>query len=345
MKANFLLLSLSSVILFSSTAIAEQQSAFSQLASLSSTDTTPLPRIKFIPPTQRLDPVSTPSDNASKFAGVVSLGQEMSVLENQIKTLMTRYKSLTPGMFFLDLQTGNYLNINGEKIFPAASTIKYPILIALFEEVDAGRIELDEKLIMQRRHLAGGSGNMRFRRVGTQFSLLETATLMMTISDNTATNMVIDRLGGIAKLNQRFRAWGLEQTIMQKHLGDFGGTNKTSAKDLVRLSALLTSRKLLSDTSRSQVLDIMYRCQNRGLLPSGLGKGANIAHKTGTLRFVLGDAGIIQTPSGRKYFAGILVRRPHHSRQAREFIRQVSQLVYNYLDQPQLTSLPLESQN
>jgi beta-lactamase class A len=339
MKLNFLLLSFLSVILLSSAAKAEQATEVKEFAR-TSTHAPALPKLQFIPPVQLNNPVTVPSNDVSKFAGVINLGQEISSLETQIKTLMTRYKSLTPGIFFLDLQTGDYLNINGEKILPAASTIKYPVLIALFQEVDAGRIRLDETLVMQRRHLAGGSGNMRFRPSGTKFSLLETATRMMTISDNTATNMVIERLGGIAKLNQRFRAWGLQQTAMRNMLGDFGGTNKTSAKDLVRLSALVTSSRLLSDVSRAQVLDIMYRCQNRRLLPSGLGKGANIAHKTGTLRFVLGDAGIIRTSSGRQYLAGIIVRRPHHSTQAREFIRKVSQLVYSYLDQPTLTSLP-----
>jgi beta-lactamase class A len=340
MKPTFLLFTCLSIALFPLTANAEEEVKVNKLENSVITNTLPLPGLRFIPPKERNIPTLTPNANSSKFAGVVSLRQEMFELETQIKTLMNRYKSLTPGIFFLDLQTGDYLNINGDKNFPAASTIKYPILVALFEEVDAGRIRLDEVMVMQRRHLAGGSGNMRFRSVGTKFSLLETATRMMTISDNTATNMVIERLGGIAKLNQRFRTWGLQQTSMRKMLGDFGGTNRTSAKDLVHLSALVTNSSLLSDASRVQVLSIMYRCQNRRLLPSGLGKGANIAHKTGTLRFVLGDAGIIQTPSGRKYLAGILVRRPHHSPQARDFIRQVSQLVYMYLDQPALTSLP-----
>lgn len=340
MKSNFLLLTCLSVILFPLTVKAEQATKASELASSVSINTIPLPGLRFIPPVQRSNPVREEKSNNSKFAGVISLRQEMSSLGAEIKTLMNRYKSLTPGIFFLDLQTGDYLNINGEKIFPAASTIKYPVLIALFEEVDAGRIQLNETMVMQRRHLAGGSGNMRFRPTRTKFSLLETATRMMTISDNTATNMVIERLGGIAKLNQRFRKWGLQQTVMRNMLGDFGGTNRTSAKDLVRLSALVTNSNLLSDASRAQVLNIMYRCQNRRLLPSGLGKGANIAHKTGTLRFVVGDAGIIKTPSGRQYLAGILVKRPHHSPQARDFVRQVSQLVYRYLDQPALTRLP-----
>jgi beta-lactamase class A len=155
---------------------------------------------------------------------------------------------------------------------------------------------------------------------------------MMTISDNTATNMIIDRLGGKAKLNQRFRSWGLQNTVIRNLLGDFKGTNTTSAKDLVRLSALISNNKLLSNTSSSKVLDIMRRCENRALLPAGLGKGAVIAHKTGTLGVILGDAGIIQMPTGKRYLAGIMVRRPFGDARAKNFINQVSRLVYRYLD-------------
>jgi beta-lactamase class A len=283
--------------------------------------------------------------NISTFAGVVPLGKELLQLNSQLKTLIARYSFLSPGMFFLDLDTGNYLDFNGEKIFPAASTIKFPILVALFEEVDAGRIKLNETLVLRRdlKAEAEGSGVLQYKPVGTRLSVLDTVTKMITISDNTATNMIIDRLGGKAKLNQRFRSWGLQNTVIRNLLGDFKGTNTTSPKDLVRLSALITNNKLLSDRSRSQALGIMRRVQNRRLLPAGLGKGAVIAHKTGTLGVLLGDAGIIELPSGKRYLAGILVKRPFGDTRARDFISQVSRLVYGYLDQPRITGIPNSS--
>ncbi|MBF2059308.1 serine hydrolase [Fischerella thermalis] len=271
--------------------------------------------------------------DASSFVGGIRLGKDISQLNTQVKALMARYSYLQPGMFFLDIDTGNYLDLNGEKIFPAASTIKFPILVALFEEVDAGRIKLNETLVMRRDLMTGGSGTLQYKRPGTKLSVLETATKMITISDNTATNMIIDRLGGKAKLNQRFRSWGLQNTVIRNLLGDFKGTNTTSAKDLVRLGALLANNQLLSDTSRSKTLDIMRRVENRSLLPAGLGKGAVIAHKTGTLGIILGDAGIIQTSTGKRYLAGIMVRRPFGDKRAKSFINQVSRLVYSYIEQ------------
>ena len=278
----------------------------------------------------------------STFAGTVSLGKEMLQLNSQIKTLMARYSFLSPGMFFLDLQTGNYLDIYGEKVFPAASTIKFPILIALFQEVDAGRVKLNQTLVLRRdlKAEAEGSGVLQNKPVGTRLSVLETATKMITISDNTATNMIIDRLGGKVRLNQRFRSWGLQNTAIHHLLGDFKGTNTTSAKDLVRLSVLIANNKLLSNTSQSKVLDIMRHVENKRLLQAGLGKDAVFAHKTGTLGVLLGDAGIIELPAGKRYLAGIFVKRPFDDLRARDFISQVSRLVYSYLNQPSFTRLP-----
>ncbi|PHM08335.1 serine hydrolase [Nostoc sp. 'Peltigera malacea cyanobiont' DB3992] len=279
------------------------------------------------------------STDASTFAGVVNLGQEMAGITSQIRTLLASYKSLNPGIFFLDLDTGNYIDINGEKRFAAASTIKFPLLVALFQEIDAGRIKLSDKLVMRRDLKVGESGIMQYKPIGTKFSVLETATLMMTISDNTATNLVLDRLGGAAKVSQRFRSWGLQNTAMQNLLPDIGGTNTTSSKDLVRLAALVSNNRLLSPASRNQVLGIMRRVKTNSLLPAGIGQGATIAHKTGTLRFIIGDAGIIQMPNGKSYLAGVLVQRPNYDRRAGDFVREVSRRVYNYLDNTKVSNI------
>ncbi|MEH2053037.1 serine hydrolase [Nostoc sp.] len=279
------------------------------------------------------------STDASTFAGVVNLGQEMQGISSQIRALSATYKSLNPGIFFLDLDTGNYIDINGEKRFAAASTIKFPLLVALFQEIDAGRIKLTDKLVMRRDLRVGESGIMQYKPIGTKFSVLETATLMMTISDNTATNLVLDRLGGAAKVSQRFRSWGLQNTALRNLLPDIAGTNTTSSKDLVRLAALVSNNRLLSPNSRNQVLGIMRRVKTNSLLPAGIGKGATIAHKTGTLRFIIGDAGIIEMPNGKSYLAGILVQRPNYDRKAGDFVREVSRRVYNYLNQTTVSNI------
>lgn len=274
-------------------------------------------------------------------------GRSLDGLRQRIEQLHHRqYTSLQEtGLFFLDLQTGNYLSVNGATVYPTASMIKVPILLALFQAVEAGTVRLDERLVMTRDVMAGGSGNLRLQPQGSEFSVLETATKMITISDNTATNMIIKRLGGVQVLTQQFRQWGLQQTTLNSYLPDIEGTNVSTPQELVQILALLEQPRFLAQRSRSQILGMMQQVRDRRLLPSGLGQGAAIAHKTGDIGFILGDTGIVQTPSGKRYLAAVLVKSKHAHPSAKDFIRQVSQMVYNYVVQgdPMAANLPPRS--
>lgn len=259
---------------------------------------------------------------------VLPLGQEIAQLKSEIQSLTASYSQMTPGIFFVDMDNGAYLDLNASKTFSAASTIKVPILIALFQEVDAGKIRLDEPLTMQSEYIADGSGDMQYQAVGTEYTVLETARKMITISDNTATNMLIARLGGEKVLNQRFRSWRLTSTQIQNFLPDLKGTNTTSPKDLVYLMAMVEKGGLLSLRSRDRVFDIMQATENNSLLPQGLGNGAIIAHKTGNIGSVLADTGMVDMPNGKRYLASIVIKRPHDHPDAEELIRQISQAAY-----------------
>jgi beta-lactamase class A len=273
------------------------------------------------------------------FAGVVPIGKEMTALKSQIQALAAKYNYLSTGMFIMEVETGNYLEINSEKSFPAASTIKLPILMALFQAVDAGKVRMDETLTVRRDLMTGGSGELQYYP-GAKLSVLQTATKMIAISDNTGTNMIIDRLGGRAALNRQFKSWGLRKTVINRLLGDFKGLNTTSPADMVRLSALIAKHQLISEASRSKVLDILNQTENRKLLFAGLGKGAAIAHKTGTLGRLIGDAGIVEMPNGKLYLAGIFVKRSFNDLRARDFIQAVSRLTYNYINDRQVSQKP-----
>ena len=300
----------------------------------------PVPEIK-IPVPQ----VATVSVSPGTFGGLVPSGRELAWLHQRIEAFKTRYPSLQSGMFFLDMDTGNYLDIRGSKIFPAASIIKLPILIAFFQDVDAGKVKLNETLVMRPELIASGSGTMQDLAPWSKFSALTTVTKMITISDNTATNMIIKRLGGSALLNRRFRSWGLQNTVIHNLLPDLSGTNTTNSKDLVRLLALLAKNKLVSSQSQSRALDILRRTTTKTLLPAGLGPGAVIAHKTGDIGFAIGDAGIIDMPNGKRYLAAVLVKRPYDDVRGRNFIRQLSQMVYTYLNRSALAPSGIESFN
>ncbi len=272
----------------------------------------------------------TPANNQGLY-----LTQEIIPLKSTIQSLVAANPNLTPGILIADLDSGNYVDLNGNASFPAASTIKLPILVAFFQDVDAGKIQLNEPLVMTKEMLAGGSGDMRSKPVGSKFTALEVADKMMVISDNTATNMLIARMGGIDALNQRFRSWGLTATTLRNQLPDIQGTNTTSPKELAQVMAMVNKGQLVSNMmSRERILDIMRRNQRRHLLPKGLGAGAKIANKTGYIGAMLGDVGLIELPSGKRYVAAVMVQRPRNDPRAETLITSVSSSAYQYFNQP-----------
>ena len=272
-------------------------------------------------------------------AAALELNQEVLPLKTVVQQLATKNANLVPGIFLVDLDNGAYLDLNGESSFAAASTIKFPILIAFFQDVDAGKIRLDEKLTLKKEQIGGGSGDMQYKTPGTQFTALEVATKMMTISDNTATNILIDRLGGIEALNQRFQTWGLQLTQLRNPLPDLPGTNTTSPKELGQLMAMVNQQEIMTVKSRDRLLDIMRRTTTATLLPKGLGAGATIAHKTGDIGSMVGDVGLIDLPSGKRYIAVVMVKRPHNDNRAQELIRQVSRAAYQQFSQPTVSDV------
>lgn len=260
----------------------------------------------------------------------LSLSQELPSLKAKIDALAVKYPKLQPGAFFVDLDNGAYVSVQGETVFSAASTIKIPVLIAFFQDVDAGKIRLDEMLAMKKELIASGSGDMQYQKPDTQFTALQTATKMSVISDNTATNMIIERLGGKEALNQRFREWGLTSTVINNSLPDLEGKNTSSPKDLAHLLAKVNQGELVSLVSRDRILRIMQDTRTQTLLPQGLEKDAIIAHKTGDIGSVLGDAGIIDMPSGKRYIGSVFVKRPHNDYSARTLIQEISRTVYQH---------------
>ncbi len=281
------------------------------------------------PPQEVIEPKSA-TKRLEKLFSVATLGTEIPDLKAKLTDLAAKYPQIEPKIFLADLDNQDYVSIGANNPISAASTIKLPVLVALFQEVDAGKINLEEQLTMTEDVIGSGSGNMQYEKPGTQFTVLETATKMMTISDNTATNMLIERMGGMEVLNQRFIDWGLTATRLRNPLPDLTGTNTTSPEDLGNLLVQIETGEMVSLRSRDRLLYIMRNIVRDTLLPQGLEKDAMIAHKTGDIKSVLGDAGIVDMPNGKRYVAAVLVKRPDNDPKAKEFIQNMSKISYQY---------------
>jgi len=277
---------------------------------------------------------ATPSDLLPSLMPI-ALNQNIIPLERQVRSLAAPYTDLNPGLFIFSLDSGDYVDVNGRRAFSAASTIKFPILVAFFQDVDAGKIQLDEIMTITETDLVGEAGSMQFDGVGSEYTALETATLMITISDNTATNMLIRRMGGAELLNQRFQSWGLDATVINDWLPDLDGTNLSTPKEMVDLMTRVSRGELLSLRSRDRLLDIMRRTQTSTLIPAGINDpDATVMHKTGDIGSVVGDVGLVDMADGQRYGVAVMVARPHNDSRAQQLIREISATVYQYLLNP-----------
>ncbi|MGF1576941.1 MAG: serine hydrolase [Cyanophyceae cyanobacterium] len=264
------------------------------------------------------------------IAEEIFLNQPQLELGHDLKALL-EVPGLIPHILTVDLDTGAFVNIRGSERVQAASVIKIPVLVAFLQAVDRGEVRLDELLTLDPDLAGGGSGDLQVRPYGSTVDALTAATMMITISDNYATNLIIARLGGREALNQTFQEWGLDNTQISWLLPDLEGTNTVSPADVVSLLQQVEAGELLSLRNRDRFFEIMRGVENRLLLPAGLGEGASIAHKTGNIRSVLADAGIIDMPNGHRYFVAVLLKRelPNDPR-ANDLIPQASRLIYDY---------------
>ena len=110
------------------------------------------------------------------------------ILNDRLQAMSKKNSKLDSSYLFVEIERGEHSEQGSDRVLPAASTIKLPILIALFQDVDTQKVRLEEKLTIDKKSIAEGSGDLQEQKPGTQVSILVAATKMMTISDNTATN-------------------------------------------------------------------------------------------------------------------------------------------------------------
>ena len=266
-------------------------------------------------------PLMTPLNENARLVGI----------ENGIKSLMAQYPTIKPSVYVWDYETGHYADINGSDMYSAASIIKIPVLLQLFRSIEAKQVSLYDEMILTDYYRAEGSGGLQFKAENSKYTLDDLARIMITDSDNSATNMLMSKIGSMTDVNQGIRDWGLKHTHVKTWLPDLGGTNHTTARDLATMLYNIENPDFLSMSSREKIFDYMGHVKNNRLIQAGLGPGASFLHKTGDIGKMLGDAGIVYTPNGKKYIVVILANRPYNSVAGKDFIVHASEIIYNYM--------------
>ena len=253
---------------------------------------------------------------------------EMAGLKSQLTGLMAQYPMIKPSIYVWEYEKGQYVDINGDNLYSAASIIKLPVLVRLFKSIEANQMTIYDEMLLTDYYQSSGSGNLQYAQTGRKYSLDSLAKTMIQDSDNTSTNMIMAKLGGMDDINIGLRDWGISRTYVRTWLPDLKGTNKTTAKDMAKILYNLDNPGFLNINSREFIIDYMSHVKNNRLIAAGLGDGAMFIHKTGDIGTMLGDAGIVYAPNGKKYIVVILANRPHNAPQGKDFIVKASSLIY-----------------
>jgi beta-lactamase class A len=267
---------------------------------------------------------------ASTAPAFAYLPPPLARLNHDVRTL-ARHVPGAIALDVLDLNTGFAAGFNARESMPAASTIKLPVMVAVFEQFATGRFDLNRRVTLEAQDKDAGSGDLCDAPDGSAYPVSELLDKMIDVSDNTATNMLI-RLVGRRRINSEMEQLGLPRTHL---LGDvrtdawsIRATLRTSPADLVHLLSLMARGELVDQWSSNEMIAILEADQYNTLLPQPLPADIPIAHKTGSFFDTLNDAGIVYA-SDAPYVIAIMTTALQSQNLGRQFIHRVSRLAYS----------------
>lgn len=248
----------------------------------------------------------------SLIAAVLMLGSVCSAsdLSSQLNALAAEHKGKV-AFFAKNMKTGQTIAINADTPVATASVIKLPIMLETFYEVKGGKHSLGERLALSKENQVSGSGVLTSLDPGLQPTLKDAVTLMIDVSDNTATNLVIDDIS-IAAINARLAAMGLKDTYLYKKVFKPAegpqppeqkkfGLGKTTAREMAEVMASIYRCDLGDKTLCEQMLSILRNQFYRDMIPRYLETADTtesqsfIANKTGALDEVRNDVALVMT--------------------------------------------------
>ncbi len=289
-------------------------------------------------------------------------------VQHRVEELASEVEGII-GVYVKDLGSGTEVALNANTVFPMASVVKVPILFELYRQAEAGEIDLGRRIAFEERHLVPGSGVLQDLAFGISPTVKDLATLMITVSDNAATDMLLD-LVTLNRVESTMRNLGLTATTVpmtirgilysmvgmdpanpahtydlfkeraqanridweSRALAD-ADNNLSTPCDLGRLLEGIERRQTLSAASCDAIIDILKRQKYNSVLPLHLPEGTAVAHKTGSLRGVRNDAGIVYGPQG-PYVIAVCAKQLADSVAGAAALAAISREIYTFFNGP-----------
>lgn len=231
---------------------------------------------------------------------VVAQVIERKVSQTQLTDYITKLPSGIKVTMAVESIAGKpYFEHRTDVKVPSASVIKVPILMSLMEKVRVNEISLLKVHRLTNVEKTGGSGVLMNASEGKKLTISEIAQEMIRTSDNTATNILIREIG-METINQNLTKWGATKTRLNRVMMDIeavkqGRENYVNALEINALLRMIYDKKVASPTLCDEMMRMLKNCEDKTTIPSQLPQDLEIAHKTGTLAYVRGDAAIVFT--------------------------------------------------
>jgi len=203
------------------------------------------------------------------------------------------------------LGTGETYFRNADDVMPTASLIKLAVMAEVYFQAGVGKVKLDDMVTLTKDEMVPGSGILTDHfSPGARFSLRDAMHLMIVYSDNTATNLVLDKVG-IKCVNERMAGLGLKETRVNAKVFKGSttsvdpartkqyGLGSTTAREMLTLLELLDKGELVSADASKAMIEHLKKCEDKDKFPRFLPKGVTVAHKTGSVNESRTDAGLL----------------------------------------------------
>lgn len=239
------------------------------------------------------------------------------------------------GLAIEDLTTGDHFFLHEDEVFAQASSIKITVLANLYLQAQDGKLKLTDIYTVQSSDLVPDSDIMNGLTPGvTRITLRDLATMMVAVSDNSATNVLIDRVG-MPNVNAMLDSLGLTHTRLRRKMMDLqaakeGRENISSPREMMTLLDAIYHGKVLNKESTADFFK-MLSTNKDSFIPRDLPAGLMIANKPGELEAVRNDSGIVFV-EGRPYVICVMTSFLRNEREGEEAISKVSLAAWQMFD-------------